>query len=81
MQTNQIPTSFNTSLSFISLGTLERANHSRHIVSTAKGFGCIAVQAKTVEEITEAFTTALGAEGPTVIAIPIARQLRPVGAF
>jgi benzoylformate decarboxylase len=48
------------------------------IVSTATGFGCIAVQAKTAEEIKEAFTTALGAEGPTVIAIPIARQLRPL---
>jgi benzoylformate decarboxylase len=48
------------------------------IVSTAKGFGCIAVQAKTAEEIKEAFTTALGAEGPTVIAIPIAHQLRPL---
>ena len=48
------------------------------IVSTAKGFGCIAVQAKTVEEIKEAFATALGTEGPTVIAIPIARQLRPL---
>ncbi len=48
------------------------------IVSTAKGFGCIAVLAKTAEEIKEAFTTALGAEGPTVIAIPIAHQLRPL---
>jgi benzoylformate decarboxylase len=48
------------------------------IVSTAKGFGCIAVQVKTAEGIKEAFATALGAEGATVIAIPIARQLRPL---
>jgi benzoylformate decarboxylase len=48
------------------------------IVTTAKGFGCIAVLAKSTEEIKEAFSTALGAEGPTVIAIPIAHQLRPL---
>jgi benzoylformate decarboxylase len=48
------------------------------IVSTAKGFGCIAVQSETTEEIKEAFTTALGADGPTVIAIPIAREDRPL---
>jgi benzoylformate decarboxylase len=48
------------------------------IVSTAKGFGCIAVQAETTEEIKEAFTTALGADGPTVIAIPIAHEDRPL---
>jgi benzoylformate decarboxylase len=48
------------------------------IVSTAKGFGCAGVQAKTKEEIKEAFAAALKADGPTVIAIPIARQLRPL---
>jgi benzoylformate decarboxylase len=48
------------------------------IVTTAKGFGCIAVYAKTAEEIKEAFATALEAEGPTVIAVPIAHQLRPL---
>ena len=48
------------------------------IVTTAKGFGCIAVQAKTTEEIKEAFTSALGADGPTVIAIPIAHEDRPL---
>jgi benzoylformate decarboxylase len=48
------------------------------IVSTAKGFGCIAVQSETTEEIKEAFTTALGADGPTVIAIPTAREDRPL---
>jgi benzoylformate decarboxylase len=48
------------------------------IVSTAKGFGCFAMHAKTAEEIKEAFTTALRAEGPTVMEIPIAHQLRPL---
>ena len=48
------------------------------IVSAAKGFGCIAVQSETTEEIKEAFTTALGADGPTVIAIPIAHEDRPL---
>lgn len=48
------------------------------IVLTAKGFGCIAVQSETTEEIKEAFTTALGADGPTVIAIPIAHEDRPL---
>lgn len=48
------------------------------IVSTAKGFGCAAVEARTREEIQAAFLTALDADGPTVIAIPIKRQLRPL---
>jgi benzoylformate decarboxylase len=48
------------------------------IVSTAKGFGCIAFEAKTAEEIKEGFATALRAEGPTLITIPIAHQLRPL---
>jgi benzoylformate decarboxylase len=48
------------------------------IVSTAKGFGCTAVQSETTEEIKGAFTTALEADGPTVIAIPIAHQDRPL---
>jgi benzoylformate decarboxylase len=48
------------------------------IVTTAKGFGCFAVQAKSTEEIKETFTTTLEAEGPTVIAIPIAHQLQPL---
>jgi len=48
------------------------------IVSTAKGFGCAAAEARTREEIQAAFLTALDADGPTVIAIPIKRQLRPL---
>jgi benzoylformate decarboxylase len=48
------------------------------IVSTARGFGCHSLEARTKEEIKSAFTTALGADGPTVIAVPIARQNRPL---
>ncbi|QEE28876.1 benzoylformate decarboxylase [Terriglobus albidus] len=46
------------------------------IVATANAFGCIGVAANTAEEIKQAFTTALDADGPTVIAIRIARQMR-----
>jgi benzoylformate decarboxylase len=48
------------------------------IVSTAKGFGCIGVQAKTKQEIRKAFSAALKTAGPTVIAIPIKRELSPL---
>lgn len=48
------------------------------IVTTAKAFGCIGVAADTIDEIRKAFKTALSAEGPTVIAIRIAQQLRPL---
>lgn len=50
------------------------------IVATARAFGCIGVAANTAEEIKKAFTDALHAEGPTVIAIRIARQMRPLVA-
>ena len=48
------------------------------IVATAKAFGCFGVAASTVEGIKDAFKAALSSDGPTVIAIPIARQLRPL---
>jgi benzoylformate decarboxylase len=48
------------------------------IVSTAKGFGCNAVAAGTREEIQAAFSKALATAGPTVIAIPIKHQIRPL---
>jgi len=48
------------------------------VVSAVKGFGCAAVNAKTTQEVKEAFASALKADGPTVIAIPIAHQLRPL---
>jgi benzoylformate decarboxylase len=46
------------------------------IVSLAKGYGCRATKAETREEIQRAFKEALAAEGPTVIAIPIKRELK-----
>lgn len=42
--------------------------------SIAKGYGCRAVAAKTREEIKAAFSAALEADGPTLIAIPVARE-------
>jgi benzoylformate decarboxylase len=48
------------------------------VISAAKGFGCAAVHAKTTQEIKEAFAAALKADGPTLIAIPIAHQERPL---
>jgi benzoylformate decarboxylase len=48
------------------------------IVSTAKGFGCAAVGARTKQEIQEAFSKALNAHGPTLIAVPIKHQIRPL---
>ena len=50
------------------------------IVATAKAFGCIGVAANTADEIKKEFAKALKAEGPTVIAIPIARQERALVA-
>ena len=50
------------------------------VVSAAKGFGCAAVHAKTTKEIKEAFAAALKSDGPTLIAIPIAREERPLVA-
>jgi thiamine pyrophosphate-dependent acetolactate synthase large subunit-like protein len=48
------------------------------IVSTAKGFGSAAVEARTRQEIQAAFSKALETDGPTVIAIPIKHQIRPL---
>jgi len=50
------------------------------VVPAAKGFGCTGALAKTKEEIKQAFSTALKADGPTLIAIPIAREDRPLVA-
>jgi len=47
-------------------------------VSAAKGFGCASVWAKTPQEIKQAFSAALKADGPTLIGIPIAHQDRPL---
>jgi len=48
------------------------------IVSTAKGFGFAAVAARTRQEIQAAFSKALSADGPTVIAVPVKHQIRPL---
>lgn len=50
------------------------------IVATAKAFGCIGVTANTTDDIRKEFAKALKADGPTVIAIPIARQERALVA-
>jgi len=50
------------------------------VVSAAKGFGCASVWAKTTQEIKQSFADALKADGPTLIAIPIAHQERPLVA-
>jgi benzoylformate decarboxylase len=44
------------------------------IVSLAKGYGCSTAAPSTKEDIQEAFKKALTTEGPTVLAIPIARE-------
>jgi benzoylformate decarboxylase len=43
-------------------------------VATAKGYGVPGVEAKTREEIKQAFSTALKTDGPSLIAIPVARE-------
>lgn len=48
------------------------------IVSTAKGFGCAAIEARTSQEIQAAFSKGLSTDGPTVIAVPIKHQIRPL---
>lgn len=48
------------------------------IVSLAKGYGCAALKAGTKEEIQAAFKKALSTDGPTVIAIPIKQELKPL---
>src|SRR6202051_4005761 len=50
------------------------------VISAAKGFGCATVHAKTTQDIKEAFAAALKADGPTLIAIPIGPQERPLVA-
>jgi benzoylformate decarboxylase len=50
------------------------------VVSAAKAFGCPSVLARTKQEIKQAFSQALKVDGPTLIAIPIALQERPLVA-
>ncbi len=48
------------------------------IVATAKAYGCVGVAANTVDQIKKAFAEALKANGPTVIAIRVAHEDRPL---
>jgi benzoylformate decarboxylase len=48
------------------------------IVSMAKGFGCSAVGVRTKQELQAAFSAALRTDGPTLIAVPVQCQLRPL---
>ena len=49
------------------------------IVSIATGFGCRAVHADTTEQLAEQFTTALTAQGPTVIVVQTQPQMAHLG--
>jgi len=48
------------------------------IVSLAKGYGIKGVRAETAEQIQSAFKAALAADGPTVITVPVKRELKPL---
>jgi benzoylformate decarboxylase len=49
------------------------------IASIATGFGCHAVNVDTTEELAHEFTTALTADGPTVIVVPTIPQATHLG--
>jgi benzoylformate decarboxylase len=49
------------------------------ITSLATGFGCRAVHADTTEELAEQFTSALAAEGPTVIVVRTQPRMAHLG--
>jgi benzoylformate decarboxylase len=49
------------------------------IVSIATGFGCRAVHADTKEQVAEQFTTALSAQGPSVIVVKTQPQMVHLG--
>ena len=46
------------------------------IISLAKGYGCLGVEVRTLEDIEQAFVAGRAADGPTVIAIPVKRERR-----
>jgi benzoylformate decarboxylase len=48
------------------------------IPSSAKGFGCRAIVAKSKTEVRDAFVAALGADSPTVITVPVKPEIRPL---
>ena len=49
------------------------------IASLAKGFGCHTAEVTNTDELTDAFTTALHADGPTVIVVPTQPELPHLG--
>ncbi|MFY1691487.1 benzoylformate decarboxylase [Plantactinospora sp. WMMB782] len=48
------------------------------IPGIARGYGCTAHQVESVDEFRTAFRAALGTEGPTVLAVPISRDVAPL---
>ncbi|GAB2961592.1 benzoylformate decarboxylase [Micromonospora polyrhachis] len=48
------------------------------IPAIATGFGCRASRVETPDEIGEALRTALAADGPTVLAVPISTEVPPI---
>ncbi|MBE1488655.1 benzoylformate decarboxylase [Plantactinospora soyae] len=48
------------------------------IPGIARGYGCTAHQVETVDEFRAAFRTALDTDGPTVLAVPITRDVAPL---
>lgn len=48
------------------------------IPSSAAGFGCQSVVARSKTELNKAFVAALGADRPTVITVPIEPEIRPL---
>jgi benzoylformate decarboxylase len=49
-----------------------------HVTAIAEAYGCRAFTAKTPKEVQQRFQEALQADGPTLIAFPIDRTLRPL---
>jgi benzoylformate decarboxylase len=49
------------------------------IASIAAGFGCRAINVDSTEKLAEEFSTALGADGPTVIVVPTKPQPAHLG--
>ncbi|WP_319431726.1 benzoylformate decarboxylase [Mycobacterium sp. RTGN5] len=49
------------------------------IASLAKGFGCHTAEVTSTDELADAFTTALDADGPTVIVVPTQSELPHLG--
>jgi len=48
------------------------------IPGIARGYGCLAHQVETVDEFRDAFRAALRADRPTVLAVPITRDVAPL---